>query len=433
MKSAKYFFISLLFLSFIPIVSFGQQETGVSGLDIAEKIVPFLRSVPEKDNKMIYLKNCEGDTCQFQQEAFKQTRAWVVLAYVGLYNAIGDTSYLAEAKNQMDKLLENCNPNDSDCQYIGVQGEAFYQLIQDKKYLEYLKGLDARLIGVPNRTFDRMLNAIYARQLVLAYKNNLFDDPVKIYKALYLVQLHLNDAPVILKNNNIELKQTACWSYLANTEFYSVLDSMDENKVIAKDLTAGGLKSLLFLRPQQVKTPIFKEFFDNFNFASFAEANKENVYAVNLTELEPCAEALISYYKSTSDEKYKQEAIALLKYVIDKHWDSEYSKKYDGDNAFVMQGCRSSADGLACYKNSKIVTDNAYAAYLFSLLKDDAFIANPETVTHYDNPNLDPELVPPQNPITKFFKDNIVEVIIVIAAIIILVLILIRRRSGKKI
>lgn len=432
MKSfSKYFFTFLLFTSLLPGISFAQQTASFSGLDIAKSVLPFLEQVPQKDDKLIYLQNCEGDTCQFAQDAFKQTRAWVVLAYVGLYNATNEKAYLDKAKAQMEKLLKNCDPNDPECLYIGVQGEALYRLTGDQKYLKYLENLDPGYVSQPSRVLQGMLNAIYARELVLAYKHKLFDDLVAIYKAFYLVQLHLNEAPTLLRSNGVELKQTACWTYLANTEFYNVLNGIDEQKTIAKDMTAGKLKSLLFLKPQKVQTATFREFFDNFDFASFANENKD-IYAVNLTELEPCAEALLNYYDATKEEKYKQKAVALLSYIVDRHWDSATSKKYDGDNAFVAQGCRSAQDGVACYKNLKILTDNAYAVYLFSRVKNESFGAASKAVTYYQDPNKDPGLVKQLSPLERFLIQNIEAIIIIVSGIAIIAIIFIVRRLMKK-
>jgi hypothetical protein len=116
-------------------------------------------------------------------------------------------------------------------------------------------------------------------------------------------------------------------------------------------------------------------------------SHNPNVYTIQLLDLEPCAESLINLYEITGDEKYKREAVALLSVLLENNWDSEYSKKYVGDNGFTSQGCSKSENWTSCYNNPKLLNENAHAAYLFARLYDTVFtIPTDVEVRNYKNP-----------------------------------------------
>ncbi|MFH1789296.1 MAG: hypothetical protein ABH834_07945 [Candidatus Altiarchaeota archaeon] len=372
------FIIACLFLSA------NSAALQVSGLDVAVKTIPFLETMPEKDGLIVYSKHCENKECTPLTQAYPQSRAWVVLAYTQLYEATGDQQYLTKAEDAMEKLLINCPPDSgADCQYIGVQAEKLYTLTSDERYLEYLKGLDEKLI--PRGGGDDMLKAIAARELALAYKHGIYNKPVQLVGALKMLTLDIDGGDTLLEYEGIELKRHSCWSQLAWIEFYKALDARDDDEVVLSGMTVAKIK------PQVLKQP--ETFFKTINFETLSST--PNIYVLTLTELEPCAEGLIDMYEITGDEDYRNRALAFLNGLLDRHWDAEYSVKYVGDNSFTAQGCRASNEGEhTCYRNNKILTDNAYATYLYARVKDEKFTVNEKEIVYLEEPILDPDLIP---------------------------------------
>jgi hypothetical protein len=149
------------------------------------------------------------------------------------------------------------------------------------------------------------------------------------------------------------------------------------DEVLFHNVTASGFKSNILLQPVK--------FFSKLDFESLS--HNPNVYTIQLLDLEPCAESLINLYEITGDEKYKREAVALLSVLLENNWDSEYSKKYVGDNGFTSQGCSKSENWTSCYNNPKLLNENAHAAYLFARLYDTVFtIPTDVEVRNYKNP-----------------------------------------------
>lgn len=418
-----------LILAFI-VLSANSAAVDVSGLDVAVKTLPFLESMPEKNGLIIYSKHCESGKCTPLTQAYPQSRAWIVLAYAGLYEATGDQKYLDEATQNMEDLLADCPPySGADCQYIGVQAEKIYTLTKNKEYLDYLKGLNEQLI--PRGGGDDMLKAIAARELALAYKQGIYNTPVQLVGALKILMLDIDEGGVLLTHEGVELKRHSCWNQLAWTEFYKALDVRDDNEVILSGMTVAKIK------PQVLKQPT--KFFDAINFETLSETS--SVYTLTLTELEPCAEGLLDMYEITGDDAYKKKALALLGGILDRHWDSEYTKKYVGDNSFTAQGCREGDGEYTCYRNNKILTDNAYAIYLYSRLKDEKFSLDETQVVYLEEPKLDPDLMPEiahlakttttsQPKITEQAKTK-TQYIIVIALLVILVALINQAQKRK--
>lgn len=407
----------------------------LKGIDIALKTLSFVESMPEKEEGLSFLKTCKGSDCTFSPFILKQGRAWPVLAYIGLYEATKDPVYLEKTKSSMEKLLKECVPAryEEDCRFIGVQTEAAYQTVKDKRYLDYIKVAETNAIYNTADAGNAMISAIMLRQAVLAYKHNLknlFQNiksaPLALdYRIGYLYN-KLKDRQTLLSLNNTEFKQTSCWVYLAEIELYKALDQKDDKGIIDRDITVAQMKSRLLSRP--------KEFFDKFSF-SLASLNQK-IYSVALTELEPCAEAALNLYEITGKSYYKFQARSILQGILERHWDSEYAKKYTGDNAFALQGCRKDKEGMNCYKNNKALNDSSYAVYLFSRLKDENFaVAADLPVKYFEDPQSDPGLreaaLPPvieRPPFSTTYIDLIAVFVLIIILILIIVIILRKKK-----
>jgi len=379
------------------------SAVNLTGLDIALKTLPYVESLPARGDYVSYGSHCEGETCTFLNTAYPQSRAWPVLAYAQLYDVTGDKVYLDKANSTMERLLSDCDPNTNvRCYYIGVQADAAYRLIGDDRYLDYLRGVDITQVYLEDREDEYMKTAIMSRQLAVAYKNGLYPYPHFVLMGLDVAERGLKSMNPLIVQGGVGLPKHACWTYLGWTEFYKVLSDEEGEFIVLNYSNTGPIEYNVSILKASVLRKM-RNFYDGFSFETLS-SNPE-VYALTLTDLEPCAEGLLDMYGITSDKRYKQKAVSLLEGLLDRHWDSEYLPKYAGDNSFTSQGCRKSGEDYTCYRANKILTDNAYAIYLFARLKDEVFQVNAlETgaatpqhnpVKYFKVPQEDPELVKP--------------------------------------
>ncbi|MCX6695576.1 MAG: hypothetical protein NTU61_04710 [Candidatus Altiarchaeota archaeon] len=373
--------LPLLLIALLALNASAQQTVNLTGLQIALKTLPYIESAPLSDGLLSYTQHCEGSKCEYVGSSYKQSRAWLVLAYVQLYHATGDKNYVVKAREAMNQLLTDCNPvDDAECYYLGVQAEAAYGITGDDRYLGYLREIDPRLIPLGGSSEDEMLKAIAARELALAYKHKVFNEPVQIISALNVLLQGTGSMEPLIVHDGVELKKSSCWTYLAFTEFYRTIDGMGDGATLFYGVNVS------YAKPSVLSPP--KKFFDEFDFETLP--SEIRFHTLSLTQLEPCAEVALDLYDFTGDERYKNQTVSMLTTFLNQNWDSEYSKKYVGDNSFTSQSCRSGADGITCYRNNKVFTDNAYAVYLFSRMKDQVFTVQTGVPVNYvDTPQVD--------------------------------------------
>ena len=374
-----------------------QEKVQLTGLDIALKTLYFMESVPENnDGLLIYRKVCRQEECSFSTQAFPQTRAWVVFAYTGLYEATGDTVYLDKIRESMEKLMKECEPSEfGDCRFLGVQAEAAHKALGEERYLDYIRLFEPSSMPLISSTINSMLGGIMIRQVALNYKHDLYDEFLSIYFRIKRLYETLPERETLLTDHGVDFQQTACWTYLAEIELYKAIAEKNDNEILFSDVDVAKMRLFMLLEPEY--------FFSQFNFENASV--HPTMFGVSLTDLESCADAALKLYEVTGKEQYKKQATAILQGMVERHWDSEYSKKHIGDNAFLAQGCRNrnNQNGFACYQNDKGLTDNAYAVYLFSQVPDAVFsIATDIPVIYFEKPQVDPELTQPsKKPLLK--------------------------------
>lgn len=397
MKKTAILFSIFAALLIFPRYAHQASSAGISGLDVALKTMPFVDSMSEPDRAVLSPQECYEQKCVFSSEGLELMRRWRVLAYYGLYNATNNNIYLDKIKGSMEKLLGECDFFEKECRYIGVQTEAAYQAVGDEIYLEYLKNLKPSYVITFSTPESIKETAFRTREAVLFYKYNFngYLNPPIINKIISVLYKKLEERNDLIKIDDLGLKETACQIYLAEIELYKVLNDKDEGEIILGDVTAGEMKSGLLSAP--------KQFFDGFDFkTAFADPD---VYRVNINDLEYCADAALGLYETSKEEKYKNQAKDILQGMINIYWDSEFSRKYVGDNSFLSQGCERNEDGITCYRNKKTLADNGYAAYLFSRLKDELFsVPDNIPVKYSENPQAELEFAKPEKPEKTDFK-----------------------------
>jgi hypothetical protein len=346
--------------------------------------------------------------------------------------------YREKAEDTMKRLLSDCDPNTNvRCYYVGVQADAAYHLIGDDRYLDYLRGVDVTQVLLEDREDEYMKSAIMARQLALAYKNGLYAYPHFVLMGLEVSEMGLKNMNPLIVHEGVELPRHGCWMYLGWTEFYKVLADEEGDFIVLNYSNTGPIEYNATVLKRSLLRRI-RKFYDGFPFETLS-SNPE-AYPITLTDLEPCAEGLLDMYEITDDKRYREKAVSLLEGFLDRHWDSEYLPKYNGDNSFTSQGCRRSEDSYTCYRANKILTDNAYAIYLFARLKDEVFQINAlETgaatpqhnpVKYFKVPQEDPELAKPTSTSIKSTpksteeesKKQLIAVILLLAAIAVYVI-----------
>ena len=155
-----------------------------------------------------------------------------------------------------------------------------------------------------------------------------------------------NKNETFIKRKNFTFYKDFCWMQLAKLELYDATgDEHWLNEV--------------------------ESFFESVDFSRLKEENQMPRFNV-LTELQPCADALLRLHKASSEQRFLEDAIALEEHMLSYSWDSDALPECNGNNGFLSM---LKLDKLQknCEGNLKVHTDNAYSIYLFSLTPDQAY------------------------------------------------------------
>jgi len=417
-------FLTLIVLLLQTTVS--AEEIKLTGLNVSLSVLPFIESMKRSDGSFFYHRVCEEGKCTTLRNVQPQEGAWAVISYAALYNATKNPLYLNKMKAEMEDLFKYCPPDDVDCSVIGVQASKAYELTGDKRYLDYIRDLNSA-----NMYENTMLNGILAREMALGYKYGIAgDNRADTLNLLMFTEIELNNKEdtVYTTPNGFELKKHACWVQAAWLEFYKALEK-DKGQNITNTLAPDQPIPVDRLRSEMISSS--KTFFDGVDFSS-VDTNDINFFKIILTDIDPCIESLIMLHEATGEEKYLSDAVFLGERMLNQYWDSQYSPRFDGDNSFIIQGCRNDLNQTTCYDNTKLVTENGYAVYLFSLMGNQSFtVSAGETTVLYSKP-IEDEYYEAYLPKKETNYGEYAVILLVLAAVALLVRLLALKGQKKK-
>ncbi len=328
----------------------------VTGLEVAQSAVKFLNEMKLADGTYVYSVDCDSSGCSKKShlQGYPQSNAWAALAHVGLYRATRDKTHLDVAVREVEKEIEICNAStdpEKNCKWALVQAYEVYKENKDEKIKDFiLKTASSVMFSVAEEPQgSAMLQSILARELAIAYQ--LSGNDAFLKKAL-----RFNDAAKQALDsdgraafaNGFPVRLEECWQRLAELQLYEA--TKNESYLSSVNGFFDGIGSAGEIAESG------GEFFRNFEI---------------VTQLHPCIESLQVLSAETKDAKYAKTLSAVASYLAEASWDSQHSKKYDANGAFVTLPCQQKGEQSVCISNGneKTITDNAYGIFLLSAQK----------------------------------------------------------------
>jgi len=357
----------------------------ITGDAVAMETLQYIESLRDKDGSYYYLKTCTKKKCHTLPTKVQQSNSWVGFAYLSAYKLTDQRKYLRKTREEMEEFMKRCpigKGGTFECLFNSVQLAHAYEHTKDKRYLQYLKLNGTRPFHYSVRT---MTLGIMAREMALAARFGLYDDVVGLFTDTQIIDQRVEKSNVVIRTEDGKpLRRTKCYNELAKLEIAASLSEMPSDTLLpgSEQVDASAVRGILIEQSTQ--------YFDDMDFSKLAENPK--IYIIQLVDLEPCAESLIMLHKVTGEEKYLEDALAILQHMIDHRWDSKRSPKFNGDGGFILQGCRpDEGRKQVCYSLNKALNDNAYAVYLFSLVPDTRFSVRKDyEIRHFDYAIEDP-------------------------------------------
>jgi hypothetical protein len=383
-------------------------EDGISGLEVAKRARGFVSSLSDGNGSYYYALRCDKTgSCRPSDRFVIQNYAWVSLADSALYEATGDKSYLRDASAEMDKFLGECEGTENfDCMYSSVQAYELYNLTGESRYLRYMNFNGT----VPEQyTYSTMVGPVLSREMAIAYRLGLQTNLTGLMASMgRQSQAVQQEKSWLNTSGGDEFRMNACWAQLAQIELYRTMKGMPDDKVLDYGKSIGLPSTIKThgvsreLSADDVRAMMLADtlgFFRRFNFTELIQTKK--MFIVPLVNTEPCIDALLNLddlgkdnlklSKMSKTYGFKESAVALLQDMVDSRWDSSGRPMFNGDDGFLMQGCRHEGDGYTCYDNLKPINDNAYAVYLFSRVPEHRFIIGKNAiVTRFNTGGDDP-------------------------------------------
>tara|TARA_Y100000294_G_scaffold149852_1_gene146893 strand:- start:35 stop:1075 length:1041 start_codon:yes stop_codon:yes gene_type:complete len=310
-----------------------REEGVMTGLEIAEMSLNYIDSLRNPNGSYTYTSNCVPSECPFPPDlSFGTSHAWVNYAYLGLYQASNDNSYFNKAKNEIGLLHNVCKDDAITCAWILPQVNDYYKITNDQTTLNLITTTGEELL-LENPSEDIMSLGIEIRELAILYdltKNDKYLTE-SVNRLNQAENLFLSIGEILYSFNNIKFYSGSCFVELGRLELYK---STDDSKYLEDVIT----------------------FIDNFNIGNYM---KELRFQQNM---QSCTEVLLQLNELTGDVKYKTQAAKAMQYVITNLWDSSISKKYYGNEAFLI-----GTNGV------NTITDTAYAIFSLTKLSNQKF------------------------------------------------------------
>jgi len=316
-----------------PIPTAGPKEGFLTSKDIIKEIMRYINLQKRSDGYYDYVAHYE-DQCRIEGDAevcpfggenvFPVDNAWVVLAKLSAYDATGDSSYLAEANEDMRVLKDFCKEDPSQCLWVVRQMVSYYKETGDSEVKELLQVFGNQLLATSRQR--PMLLEIEARELALL--SEIFFDVGYLKEArkrLELAEKNPEESQLVYSNNGTEVYRDSCWYLVASLDMYS----------------ASGKESYL----QDVR-----------DFLKSSELREKFQEFPDMPSLQPCVESYQQLYDITKKGEYKETSQSIISYILETHWDSQYNKRFYGEGMIS-----NIADSTM-----NVLTDSAYMVYLLS-------------------------------------------------------------------
>lgn len=160
--------------SVTPVSSAVNLEDKTEIKKITDQILDFIKSQYRQDGFYNYYPNydtacpstIDKSDCPLNgAQMFETTNAWTALAYLSTWKIEGKEEYLEQAERDLDKLIEFCQEDLKNCQWVLFQFAEMWRITQDSKYLNILKDVGELLLI--NSDENPMLKNIEVRELAL--------------------------------------------------------------------------------------------------------------------------------------------------------------------------------------------------------------------------------------------------------------------------
>ena len=275
--------------------------------------------------------------CPFDnQRVFQTSNAWTALAYLAAYQHTNEQIYLDQAKTDLNKLIEWCTRDLSQCQWVLVQTVRVYEQTKNQNVLTFLQQVGEYMLSHPSADNKQpMLTSIEARELAMLYgltKDQRYIDEAQNRLVKARQELDTED-PSIFRRGGFPESVHVCWYSLGELE-------------VAKQ------------KPDPLRLITLRNFIDH---ASLPRYYNAFAYPV---EIQPCIELYYELYKTTSQTNYQKAGDYLLSLFTIDFWDNEKNKKYYGEGGTLMNGHPSLVEIDGKYVS---ITDSAYTVFLMNL------------------------------------------------------------------
>jgi uncharacterized protein YyaL (SSP411 family) len=334
---------AVIYLLYANMLTLPREEIKkMNSLEIAKSSLKFLNDMKRSDGRYDYSTNCNDTSgCTKTGEVYTQSGAWAVLAYAGLYDATGDQQYLQKMESEAGDLISACNGKEDECMWVLVQMINAYKTSHNPDYLAFVKNLGDRLLS-NNENKDAMMSGIEAREFAMLYEltnDQKYLDAARARleksKAAWDTAVDEYNVPVY-SSGSFTMYRFACWTEVGEVEIARVANDSQARANVANFFNSADIEN---------------------NFRTIDQ----------LSALQPCADGLLKLYAQSGEQKYYDQAKAIMQYIITYRWDSPQSiaKKYNGDGAFLFE--------LYNGENTKTVTETGYMIFLLSQMPSEQF------------------------------------------------------------
>lgn len=320
--------------------------TKLSGIEIAEKIMKFVKSMKKPDGTYAFSLECSrnngGAICAESDKSLLadlSINAAVVEAYDSLFEATGDAAYNSNSVGEAENAVQTCLSNVTRhifCIEIVPLLVKEYQRTGDERYLALV---DAHRTDLLAGSSDEPLPNIFAIGALVAIYSLDNDEEVKakaVEAANNIDETKVSEMNQLLTGSGENaVYSLSCYAQLARLNVYSITGN---NEYVNKA----------------------REFFDG---ASISQLLNE---IQNPDILVACATALADLSKITNDMRYENEASNILQAIVTNYWDYENAVIFTGDNAILST--------TAALANEKRTDLAAFAAKAFAKLSDREFV-----------------------------------------------------------
>ncbi len=314
-----------------------------TGLQAAEKVELFIRSMRKQDGNYYFAESCNDEKSGPEQV---QNNNWAIMAYSALYDKTRKDVYKSRLISDWDISAAD---KTSASLYTSFQLYQLYLVSGKYPILTEIdrEGLFRKITSVgssaitgyePGEDYAMIIatlsRASFMSSMIVEEKE--LDGSPEIYNnAEELLQKAKDRGEIVLlEKNGVKFEEGSCWIELANLQKY---DLTKENALLEES----------------------KEFFTNLDLSSEFDTPKLLDSSIPMNLL-PCAEALLELHKRTGDGEFLTDARSILQAYLKYNWDIPERKFCSEDYGLLAKRLTSDEDGR------KIMTDNAYFIYLLS-------------------------------------------------------------------